>query len=109
VVGENIDCTGCGLCVASCSGQSIFLIEEKAEENIAYVSMPYEFLPLPERGDRGLALNRSGEVVCETEIIKLRSSKAMDKTNILTIKVPLDMAMKARFFKPLTEGGAKNA
>lgn len=109
VVGENVDCTGCGLCVASCSGQSIFLIEEKPEEDAAYVSMPYEFLPLPEKGDKGLALSRRGDVVCETEIIKLRSSKAMDKTNILTIKVPLSMAMKARFFKPLTEGGAKNA
>lgn len=109
VVGEDVDCTGCGLCVASCSGQSIFLVEEKPEENMAYVTMPYEFLPLPKNGDKGMALDRKGEAVCETEVAKIRTSKAMDKTNVLTIKVPLEMAMKARFYKPFTEGGEQNA
>lgn len=99
VVDESIDCIGCGMCVASCSGQAIFLVDETYEEGYATVTLPYEFLPLPEKGDRGIALDRSGQKVCEAEIVSIKSSKAFDKTNLLTMKVPADMAMRARFYK----------
>ena len=98
-VDESIDCIGCGMCVASCSGQAIFLVEETYEEGYATVTLPYEFLPLPEKGDRGIALDRSGKKVCEAEIVSIKSSKAFDRTNLLTMKVPADMAMRARFYK----------
>lgn len=92
-------CIGCGMCVASCSGQAVFLVDETYEPGYAAVTIPYEFLPLPEKGDRGYGLGRDGRKVCEAEVISVRTSKAFDHTNLLTIKVPADMAMKARFFK----------
>lgn len=98
---ETSTCTGCGLCVASCSGQSIFLINEGCEEGYTYITMPYEFLPLPEKGIKGSALDRSGKKVCEAEVVEVRYSKAFDQTNLLTIKVQKDMGMKARFFKSI--------
>ncbi len=104
VVGENSSCTGCGMCVASCSGQAIFLVNEEYEKGFATVTLPYEFLPLPEKGDKGKALDRSGKTICNAEIIEVRSSKAFDHTNLLTMKIPEDMAMKARFFKSNKEG-----
>jgi len=91
-------CSGCGLCVASCSGQAIFLVDEKTEEGYANVTIPYEFLPLPEKGQKGRALDRSGSMVCEAEVVQVRSSKAMDHTHLVTMKVPVEMSMKARFF-----------
>ena len=87
------------MCVASCSGQAIFLIDEEYEDGYASVTMPYEFLPLPEKGDTGIALDRSGKEVCPAEVVGVRSAKAFDHTNLLTIKVPTDMVDKARFFK----------
>lgn len=92
-------CKNCGMCVASCSGQAIFLVDEDYEEGYATVTLPYEFLPLPQKGDKGVALDRSGSEVCEAEVIEARTSQAFDHTNLLTIKVPVDKAMTARFYK----------
>jgi len=93
------ECIGCGMCVASCSGQAIFLVDEEYEPGYASITLPYEFLPLPKEGDKGVALGRDGEVVCEAEVINVKSAKAFDKTHLLTMKVPAEYAMKARFYK----------
>ena len=98
-IDEEKKCIGCGMCVASCSGQSIFLVEEDVEPGFGEVTMPYEFLPLPEVGDKGVALGRNGKYVCEAEVTKIRTAPAFDHTYLLTIKVPNDMVMKARFYK----------
>ncbi|AGL02286.1 FAD-dependent oxidoreductase [Desulfoscipio gibsoniae] len=101
VVDESVSCTGCGMCVVSCPGQAIFLVDESYAPGYAAVSIPYEFYPLPEVGARGSALDRSGAVVGEAEVIGVKITRAMDETAVLTMKVPLDCSMKARFFKPL--------
>ena len=87
------------MCVANCSGQAIFLVNENYEENFATVTIPYEFLPLPEKGEKVFALARNGKIVCDAEIIEVRSSPAFDHTNLVTMKVPKEFSMKARFFK----------
>lgn len=98
-VEESAECIGCGLCVASCSGQAIFLVDEQYEPGYASVTIPYEFLPLPKKGEQGYGLSRSGEKICEAEVLDVKTSKAYDHTNLLTIKVPEDMAMNARFYR----------
>ena len=96
---EGNECIDCGMCVASCSGQAIFLINEDTGDGKAEVTMPYEFLPLPTEGQTGKALSREGKPVCDATVVRVRSSKAYDHTNLVTISVPKDMVMKARFFK----------
>lgn len=98
VVDERQECIGCGMCVASCSGQAIFLVEEDVEPGYGEVTMPYEFLPLPKEGEKGMALGRDGKEVCEATVTKIRTAPAFDHTNLLTIRVPNDMLMKARFY-----------
>ena len=93
------DCINCGMCVASCSGQAIFLVNEDCGDGTATVTLPYEFLPLPEVGAKGDALGRNGQKVCDAEVVQVKSMKAYDKTNLLTMRVPKEYAMKARFFK----------
>lgn len=92
------DCSGCGMCVASCSGQAIFLVNEDIDKDYAFITLPYEFLPLPVKGESGKALDRSGQEVCLAEVAEVKSLKAFDQTHLLTMKVPKEMAMKARFF-----------
>lgn len=114
IVGDNITglpavqkgakCTGCGLCVSACPGQAIFLINEKFEQGKAAVSLPYEFLPLPQKGDKGYALDRSGNKICEAEVVDVKTSKAYDRTNVLTMKVPFEFKNQARFFVGEKEG-----
>ncbi|EFL52572.1 FAD-dependent pyridine nucleotide-disulfide oxidoreductase [Solidesulfovibrio fructosivorans JJ]] len=92
-------CTGCGMCVASCSGQAIFLIDESQNDGFATVTLPYEFLPLPSPGTLGKGLDRSGSPVCDAEVVDVKTVKAFDQTSLVTMRVPADMAMTARFFR----------
>ena len=87
------------MCVAACSGQAIFLVNEDTGEGFASVTLPYEFLPLPKIGEKGMALGRNGSEICEAEVIDVKTAKAFDQTALLTIKVPSEMAMRARFYK----------
>lgn len=98
-VQEDSTCVGCGMCVASCSGQAIFLVNEEYDEMFATVTLPYEFLPLPKPGAKGKGLGRDGSVLCEAEVLEVKTLPAFDHTALLTMKVPKEMAMKARFFK----------
>ncbi len=98
-VNEASQCTGCGMCVASCSGQAIFLVNEDVGGGFGSVTMPYELLPYPQTGDKGVALGRDGSVVCDAEVVSCKVSPAYDHTALLTIRVPSDMCMKARFFR----------
>ena len=99
IVVDNAQCINCGMCVANCSGQAIFLVDEDCGDGMATVTLPYEFLPLPEVGTKGKGLGRDGRPVCDAEVVSVKSVKAFDKTNLLTIRVPKEYAMKARFFK----------
>lgn len=99
IVLPDCDCINCGMCVASCSGQAIFLVDEDCGDGTATVTLPYEFLPLPEEGAKGHALGRNGKEVCEAEVVSVKTTKAFDKTNLLTMRVPKEYAMVARFFK----------
>jgi len=99
VVQKDAQCTACGMCIAACSGQAIFLVNDEYEPGYAAVTLPYEFLPLPETGTKGEALDRSGKGVCQAEVVDVKSLKAFDNTHLLTIKVPSAMAGKARFFR----------
>lgn len=96
---EGTECINCGMCVASCSGQAVFLINEDCGDGTATVTIPYEFLPLPAEGSKGIALGRNGQKICDASVVSVRNVKAYDKTNLLTMKVPKEFAMKARFFK----------
>ena len=93
------DCIGCGLCVASCSGQAIFLVDEGACEGFTDITLPYEFLPLPEKGECGTALGRNGQPLCPATVISVRTAPAFDKTNLLTMRVPSEFGMRARFYR----------
>ncbi|RDU23689.1 FAD-dependent oxidoreductase [Anaerosacchariphilus polymeriproducens] len=95
---ETKECSGCGMCVAACSGQAIFLMNEEFEPGFAAITLPYEFLPLPSKGDKGMALDRSGKEICEAEIIDVKTKQVFDHTHLLTMKVPVNMAGKSRFF-----------
>ena len=87
------------MCVASCSGQAIFLVNEDCGDGTAEITLPYEFLPLPVKGDKGIALGRNGKAVCQAEVVQVRSAKAFDCTHLLTMRVPKEFSGTARFFR----------
>jgi heterodisulfide reductase subunit A-like polyferredoxin len=98
-VDPDADCRDCGKCVAACSGQAIFLVNEVYDDMHASITIPYEFDPLPEEGEKGVALGRNGARLGEAEIIRVRTSKAYDHTALVTMKVAREIAMDARAYK----------
>lgn len=104
-VNKETKCVGCGMCVSACSGQAIFLVDETYEEGYTSIAFPYEFLPTPEVGEKGIALNRKGDAVCEAEIVDVKKAPAMDKTAVVTMKVSDRHKNTARFYKQENQAG----
>ncbi|MBN1349682.1 4Fe-4S binding protein [candidate division KSB1 bacterium] len=92
-------CSGCTLCVANCPGLAIFSINQTYSEAEAEIGIPYEFLPLPSKGEDVTALDRSGRPVCEGRIVSVKNPKAYDRTPIVFIAVPEKYSMTVRFFR----------
>jgi Fe-S-cluster-containing hydrogenase component 2 len=89
-------CIGCGLCIAGCPGQAIFVVDKTYAQGRATVQLPYEFLPLPEKGEVVDGLNRAGETVCEALVLRVQNPKKYDRTPVITVEVPTDCAMEVR-------------
>jgi len=89
-------CTGCGQCVMACPGLAIFLVEQNYSATKAAVTFPYEFLPLPEKGEKVIALDRNGSKVSEGEVLRVTSIKKGDRTPLIKIAIPKKFANKVR-------------
>ena len=87
------DCIGCGLCVTECPGLAIFLVDCSYSEDKCKITVPYEYLPVPEKGDKVFALDREGKKVQKTEVKNVRES---GKTYAITVEVDKNNAMKVR-------------
>ncbi|GAA0793383.1 4Fe-4S dicluster domain-containing protein [Clostridium sp. AF19-22AC] len=94
-------CTGCGSCVAACSGLAIFVVDKTYSESEALISFPFEYLPLPEKGDKAEALSRAGEYVCEGTVVRVMNPKKNDHTPVITLAVPTDKVDDVRTMRRL--------
>ena len=89
-------CVGCGLCVSKCPGLAIFIVDLSYSETEAKVSFPYEYTPIPKKGDKVKAVNRCGEVICEAIVKDVKNPPSFDHTPVVTIEVPIAFADQAR-------------
>ena len=94
-------CDACSQCIPICPGQAIFRVDMTYGPDTALVSFPYEFLPMPEKGDIVQAVNRAGEVVCDANVVRVQRPKSFDLTAVITIEVPKELGMVVRSMKRL--------
>ena len=90
-------CTGCGICISSCPGLAIFVIDVNYSDAKSLIKLPYEMLPLPEKGEDVYALDRAGSILGKVKVIKVLKIK--NKTHIISLEVPKSMTMKVRSIK----------
>ena len=92
-------CTGCGRCVVSCPGMACFLLNMNYNNEEAEIGMPYEFLPVPKKGDTARGMDRNGQYVCDARVTQVVRMKDCDQTLLLKIAVPKVMASRVRSIK----------
>jgi Fe-S-cluster-containing hydrogenase component 2 len=93
------NCVGCRSCVPICPGLAIFIVDESLEDEKAAIEMPYEYRPLPEKGDIVTALDRAGKEIGDATVTAVKKTEKMDRTATVIIEIPRDWSMKARAIK----------
>jgi len=84
-------CIGCTKCVGICPGLAIFVV--KIKDGKAFVTLQYEFLPIPNVGDKVKVLNRKGE---NAGFGIIRRVVKQGKTMVITVEVNENLAMDVR-------------
>jgi Fe-S-cluster-containing hydrogenase component 2 len=92
-------CNGCTVCISRCPGLAIFVVNKNYNEKEAAVSLPFELLPRPKKGDIVDAVDRAGQVCCKARVEKVIDSKAFDRCAVVTIAVPKKYYNTARGIK----------
>ncbi|MDM8556826.1 4Fe-4S binding protein [Desulfococcaceae bacterium HSG7] len=98
------NCIGCRTCVFICPGQAIFMVDESLTDGKAAIMMPYEYLPLPQKGDIVNALDRAGQKLGKATVVAVRKTKKMDHTATVTIETPIEWSTRARMITPAAVG-----
>ncbi|MEF8879633.1 MAG: 4Fe-4S binding protein [Candidatus Thermoplasmatota archaeon] len=81
----NIDfdkCVGCGKCVGVCPGLAIFVVKRGGGKG--WVTLPYEFLPVPGKDQKVELLDRRGKVVGEGVVKK---TVEQGETYVVTVEM----------------------
>lgn len=80
---DSTACTGCGLCIALCPGLAIYVKNYRFEEHRASILFPFEYLPLPQKGQSVEMVDRFGEVVCTGELLLVQNLKRNEQTTLI--------------------------
>jgi len=94
-------CNGCLLCVAKCPGLAIMVVDMNFSHDRALIKLPYEFRPLPEKGQTVQAFDREGTAVAEAEVVQVLNSKNMNKVPVVSIAVDKQLVKIIRNFRPI--------
>lgn len=89
-------CTGCGLCVAYCPGLAIVLVDVAFSDCEALVTIPYEYLPLPQPGEYVNAVNRNGETLCRARVVRVRNPERFNRTALVSLAVPKNVVSEVK-------------
>ena len=89
-------CNGCGACVLRCPGLAIFVVDKSYSETEALVKLPFEFFPVPQKGQFVKGLDRAGAEMGWFEVQNVISVGKTNKTNVISLIVPQELALEVR-------------
>lgn len=92
-------CIGCGSCIPACPGLAIFVVNGAKEK--AEVSFPFEYYPLPKKGDRVDCVDREGNMVVQGKVLRIINPPKYFATVVITVEVPMEHIKKVRSIKRL--------
>ena len=80
-------CTGCAMCIAACPGLACFVIDMTFSDEEALYKLPYEMLPLPQKGDKVKCLDRTGGEIAEGTVRNITEPRK-DRTYVVHVSAP---------------------
>lgn len=92
-------CTGCGTCIAACPGLAIFMLNGSRDK--AQISFPYEYYPLPTKGDEVDCVDRAGNFIVKGTVLRIVKPPKYDATAVITVEVPMNYMKIVRSIKRL--------
>ena len=98
-------CTGCGSCVAACPGLAIFVVDETASDTECLIAMPYEFSPLPAKGETVELLDRAGVLLSPGTVERVLPGGKPAGTPVVWVRAPKGLSLVARNLRRIGEGG----
>lgn len=100
-------CTGCGVCISSCPGLAIFVLSLNYTDELALISFPFEFFPLPKVGEEVSTIDREGRTVCKGKVVKILNKSKQDRTPVVSISIPKKYALVVRGISVKKNGFSK--
>lgn len=91
-------CTGCMKCIRVCPGLAIFMLRLRGDGK-GEVTLQYEFLPWPKKGERVELYNRKGEKVGEGIVNWILPPERNDNTALVRVEVDEDLIYEVRAIK----------
>lgn len=92
-------CDGCLKCIRICPGLCIFGVNKNFSTDESLIYIPYEYSPLPKKGDIIIGLDRKGTEVCQGKIFRVLKSKKKQYSTVVGIIVPKKYFNTIRHFK----------
>ncbi|MFX1379012.1 MAG: FAD-dependent oxidoreductase [Promethearchaeota archaeon] len=89
------DCIGCGKCVAVCPGLAVVLIDYRKDSDNPYVTFPFELTESKLEKEQEVIVVSNKEELGKFKIHRARILKDFPKTQLITIKMPSEVAKKA--------------
>ncbi len=95
-------CIGCTLCMQVCPGLAIFMLDKSKEK--PRLTIPYEMLPMPEKGDAVRLLDREGNDIGEGKVVALLFPDKKYQSALITVEVDDEnLLLEARNLKVVSE------
>ena len=98
---EGEKCIGCGICVAACPGLAIYIKDYTHKEAEASITFPYEYWPLPQKGQEVVMVDELGQEVCGGVVIRILETKQNNHTPLITVSYPKEHFLQVKSMKRL--------
>lgn len=93
------DCLGCGKCVAVCPGLAVVLLDYRNDKEYPLVTFPIELIDSKlEKGQKIIVVSNEKELG-EYEVYRSRILKEFPKTQLITVRIPSEIAKQATAIK----------
>lgn len=99
-------CTGCGICVFSCPGLAIKVVQTDGKQ--AKFKIPYEFIPYPIKDEIWNAVNHEGKIIGKAKIINITLGNKQNKTALVEVLVDDNLIYDFATIRQIGSNGDKN-